>query len=488
MTDSQLLASLTSLRASIVVDAQRRLDTWSSITPRPTVVPSMYNLANYLALRHHDLRDVQEELSLRGLSSLGQVEPHVLETIDALISAISAISSVQSEVPRPTRDAFVEGRRHLIENTSSLFGPTHSAYVTRMMVTVPEEAHDAPEFFADLLRRGAHCFRINCAHDKPATWERMVLSIRSAERSTNRTSTILMDLPGPKIRTASVSCVLGRERVVPGDRIHLVRPGTLHSNEAICTAECAMPEVLNQVDVGADVCIDDGSVTTVVERRTEQGLLLRVTHAPHGGKRIRESHGINTPNTDLALDPLTTDDLAALDHIVELADIVGYSFVQTADDIDRLHNEIDARTTRDIAVIAKIETRRAVENLPDIIVHSMARRRLGVMIARGDLAVELGFERITEMQEEIMWLCEAAHVPVIWATQVLESYVKKGLPTRAEMTDAAMSSRAECVMLNKGPFIADAVTILDNVLGRMATHFDKKAARLRELRSWESEK
>src|SRR3712207_5766516 len=106
------------------------------------------------------------------------------------------------------------------------------------------------------------------------------------------------------------------------------------------------------------------------------------------------------------------------------------------------------------------------------------------MIARGDLAVEIGFERLAEMQEELMWLAEAAHIPVIWATQVLESLVKKGLPSRGEMTDAAMAARAECVMLNKGPFVLDAVRALDRLLGRMAEHQNKKTAKLRALKSW----
>jgi len=79
------------------------------------------------------------------------------------------------------------------------------------------------------------------------------------------------------------------------------------------------------------------------------------------------------------------------------------------------------------------------------------------MIARGDLLVEIGYERLAEVQEEILWLCEAAHVPVIWATQVLEGLAQKGLPSRAEITDAAMGVRAECVMLNKGPHIIEAV-------------------------------
>ena len=106
------------------------------------------------------------------------------------------------------------------------------------------------------------------------------------------------------------------------------------------------------------------------------------------------------------------------------------------------------------------------------------------MIARGDLAVELGFERLAEMQEEILWLAEAAHVPVIWAPQVLESLVKRGLPSRGEMTDAAMAAHAECVMLNKGPFVTEAVRALDRLLVRMAEHQSKKTPKLRRQRTW----
>jgi pyruvate kinase len=106
----------------------------------------------------------------------------------------------------------------------------------------------------------------------------------------------------------------------------------------------------------------------------------------------------------------------------------------------------------------------------------------GVMIARGDLAVECGFERLAEVQEEILWICEAAHVPVIWATQVLESLARTGFPSRAEITDAAMSQRAECVMLNKGPHICEAVAVLDDVLRRMQAHVTKKRSMLRELK------
>jgi pyruvate kinase len=106
------------------------------------------------------------------------------------------------------------------------------------------------------------------------------------------------------------------------------------------------------------------------------------------------------------------------------------------------------------------------------------------MIARGDLAVEVGYQRLAEVQEETLWLCEAAHLPVIWATQVLEQMSKSGLPSRAEISDAAMGERAECVMLNKGPHIDDAVVVLDDILTRMADHHYKKTALLSQLHSW----
>jgi len=129
---------------------------------------------------------------------------------------------------------------------------------------------------------------------------------------------------------------------------------------------------------------------------------------------------------------------------------------------------------RQPAIVLKIETRRGFANLPAML------PRCGVMIARGDLAVECGFERMAEVQEEILWICEAAHVPVIWATQVLESLAKDGMPSRAEISDASMGHRAECVMLNKGPHVVTAVQMLDGILRRMQAHQFKKRTMIKE--------
>lgn len=150
-----------------------------------------------------------------------------------------------------------------------------------------------------------------------------------------------------------------------------------------------------------------------------------------------------------------------------------------------LHSRLGDRAY-DMAIIAKVETPAAVRHLPELIVHAAGKQPFGVMIARGDLAVEIGYQRLAEIQEEILWLCEAPHVPVIWATQVLETLVKTGTPSRAEMTDAAMAERAECVMLNKGAYLTAAVKILDDVLTRMQAHQVKKTPQLRALKSWQS--
>jgi pyruvate kinase len=132
-------------------------------------------------------------------------------------------------------------------------------------------------------------------------------------------------------------------------------------------------------------------------------------------------------------------------------------------------------------MILKLETRAALDHLPAILFAALRYDPVGLMIARGDLAVDVGFERLAEMQEELLWFGEACHLPVVWATQVLESVTHTGLPTRAEVTDAAMSMRAECVMLNKGPYMAVANRLLAGIIRRMEGHQFKKRALYRRL-------
>jgi pyruvate kinase len=156
--------------------------------------------------------------------------------------------------------------------------------------------------------------------------------------------------------------------------------------------------------------------------------------------------------------------------------------VNSPEDVELLRAEINKYAThKRPAIILKIERLSAVQNLPSLLMNGMKDEALGVMIARGDLAVEIGFERLSEIQEEILWICEAAHVPVIWATQVLETLNKTGYATRSEITDAAMGVRAECVMLNKGKYIVKTIKTLDDILTRQLGHVNKKRYIMRPL-------
>ena len=247
------------------------------------------------------------------------------------------------------------------------------------------------------------------------------------------------------------------------------------------TIGCTSSQVFEDAQAGERVWFDDGRIGGVIERTEPDRLHVRITHARARGAKLVADKGINLPDSDLHVPALTDKDHADLAFVAQHADMVALSFVNTVEDVHALRELLAAVGDRQPAIVLKIETKRGFENLPAMLLDAMKVPRCGVMIARGDLAVECGFERLAEVQEEILWLCEAAHVPVIWATQVLESLAKDGLPSRAEITDAAMSHRAECVMLNKGPYVMEAVHVLDDILRRMHGHQAKKRSMLREL-------
>ena len=242
-----------------------------------------------------------------------------------------------------------------------------------------------------------------------------------------------------------------------------------------------LPEFFDSVRPGEPVSLDDGKVGAIVRTVTPEKVSVEITHARPAGEKLGAEKGVNVPESQLCLSSLTKDDLEALPFVVKHADIVGYSFVRKEADVHDLQSRLAGLGGENLGIILKIETREAFDQLPRLLLGAMRSRAVGVMIARGDLAIECGYQRLAEVQEEILWICEAAHMPVIWATQVLESLAKTGVPSRSEITDAAMGERAECVMLNKGPYIVTAVRILDDILRRMQSHQEKKRSMLRKL-------
>jgi pyruvate kinase len=279
-------------------------------------------------------------------------------------------------------------------------------------------------------------------------------------------------------------------RIARDDQLILtrdLRPGTPASSDSAgrvltpATIGCTLPQVFDDVRPGERVWFDDGRIGGIIERCEPDRLHVRIVHTRAGGASLGADKGINFPDSHLRLAAITEKDREDLAFIAAHADMIALSFVSTVDDVRSVRELLASFGERQPGVVLKIETKRGFDNLPAMLLEAMKAPRCGVMIARGDLAVECGFERLAEVQEEILWLCEAAHVPVIWATQVLESLAKNGLPSRAEITDAAMSHRAECVMLNKGPYVMEAVHVLDDILRRMHGHQAKKRAMLREL-------
>ena len=244
---------------------------------------------------------------------------------------------------------------------------------------------------------------------------------------------------------------------------------------------CTLPEVFRDVRPGEPVWFDDGKIGGLVVSNDRREMEIKINHARSAGARLLPDKGINLPLSNLRLSGLTEKDKADLAFVDGSADLVGLSFAQRAQDIQKLAKLLVEGKKRPPGIILKIETRRGFEALPRLLLSALRTPPVGVMVARGDLAVEVGFDRLAEVQEEILWLCEAAHVPAIWATQVLENLTKKGAPSRAEVTDAATAVRAECVMLNKGPHVTEAVAFLDDVLRRMQDHHDKNRATLRKL-------
>jgi pyruvate kinase len=486
---SDLLREVTRLRASVAADGKATFKCWRPQLERRPFAMNALNLAHYLALRSRDLRPLQRRLMPLGLSSLGRAESRVLATLDSVTVALAAQAGVASLVRMPSYRQFFRGEDRLKRNTEALFGPPPQRRLGHILVTLATEAAEDPDFILRLAEHGADAVRINCGHDDAAHWGKMIAHVRAAEAKLGRRIRVLMDIAGPKIRTRKVETPRRCDTLHVGDEILLVRDKyTSDVDDVPFRTRCTSRKAFDRLKVGDPVSIDDGKLKGTIVREIEGALVARMEEGRLKGMKLKPEKSLNFPGVDLGLDPLTEQDRRDLEFIVLHADMIGYSFVETAEDVAYLQDELASLRAdwHKLALIAKIETPRAVHNLPEIIVQGAARQPLGVMIARGDLAVEMGFLRVAEMQEEILWICEAAHVPAIWATQVLEDLVKTGLPSRGEMTDAAMSSRAECVMLNKGENILAGVDALNQLLCRMGEHQLKKTPRLRALHAWAS--
>lgn len=556
----------------------------------PKLRQSAENLVHYLALRQADIGDLQDDLAVLGLSSLGRANRNVISSIEAIQGALSGVSAATISDGPADRNALDRANQTADEHKKSILGDSPVERDTSIMVTLPTEAATDKSLIPEMLAAGMNVARINCAHDDELVWAAMIRKVRDTCKDSDTDCKIFMDLAGPKVRTGDLEPgprvfrirprrdPLGRIvaprriRFIPDDivwsgtksavipvprecieyahvgddirfkdtrgkkrklkvirkddkglvleifkgayiatgtrlRLHreqvgekltyevgnlpmveqpiLLRPDDtliLHGDNTpgapsledddgnvIRNAHisCRQPEVFEFVSAGDRVSLNDGKISGVIRAVESDQLEIEIRKAKPTGSRLRGDRGINFPDSDIRLSGLTSADREDLKFVIANADAVSLSFVRRPADIELLQEEMQKLGGTTLGLVIKVETKKGFNKLPRLLLTAMRRYPVAVMIARGDLAVECGWECLAELQEDILWLCEAAQVPVIWATQVLEHEAKKGQPSRAEISDAAMSQRAECVMLNKGPHIIATIRMLDNILRRM---------------------
>jgi len=456
---------------------------------------SAKNLYNYMLLRSLDLRNLHDDLSDLGISSMRSPEGYVFNKLQNILKLLH---TSQGKIWTNDIDIkalnYKKSKKLLRKHANELFNSTKKNYFTEIMVTMPDEAAEDVELVRNLVNEGMEIARINLGRGNMTLWKKMLKNIHQVQKETRTSLKIYMDLAGPKIRTAPIEVISKKGKVrnfiklQKGDHLFLTKRKTKGKkvkygkhNKLIQGAEVGvlLPQIIDDLKIGDPVFFDDGMIEAVVIDKSDMDAKLVINKAYKS--KLSSNKGINLPDTELNLPSLTNQDIKMLPFACQNADIIGYSFVRKPADVKKLYSELDKIKNNNVGVIYKIETREAFENLPLILFEAMARPKIGVMIARGDLAIEIGFERISEVQNQILWLCEAAHIPVIWATQVLENLAKTGIPTRAEVSDAAMSVNAECVMLNKGPYILETVRKLKSILIKMEAHSFKKKNSLRAL-------
>ena len=438
---------------------------------------SALNFLKYLIFRKNDVRKLQDQLHANGLSSLASGESHIHRQIQVTLQHLG------DQFAKLDSCTSTFGNKEIEKSSIKLFGERHAEWPSSVMVTFDASFLEEKKLIAELLKSGMGVARINCAHDDEDIWLKMIEKIQAASKQTGIPCKIHLDLAGPKIRTVLLGKgnKKGKVKIEVGSLMWLSDSVDGFKEEDVVISPNE-PGIISSLKLGDRVFIDDGMIYGKVDELRSGSVSVRIERISSKKPVIKAGKGLNFPDSTLNILSLTDFDRACLPFVCAYADTVGLSFVRKSQDVVDLRDAMREIKTTIPPVILKIETHEAVVNFPELILEGMTEPDFGVMIARGDLAVEIGFERLVEIQEEISWLCEAAHVPVIWATQVLESLHKFGLASRAEITDAGRAAAAECIMINKGPHTLELLRTLQSIATRIAGLRTKNRLSLRPLK------
>ena len=315
-------------------------------------------------------------------------------------------------------------------------GVEHTAHRTKIVATVGP-ACDTYEKLLDLVKAGVNVFRLNFSHGTHEDKAKIIEYIRQINKTEPYNIAILGDLQGPKLRVGDIEN--GAIEVAEGDILTFTHEKVVGTKEKIYVS---YPNFHSDVKLGNIILIDDGKLEVRVlsiEKNNDVKVVVTL------GGTLSSKKGINLPDTKITLPALTEKDLADLDFIInQKLDWVALSFVRNVKDLIILRNRIEENKSK-TKIIAKIEKPEAIENLRDIIVESD-----GIMVARGDLGVELPVEKVPLIQKQIIKKCIHRAKPVIVATQMMESMIERTKPNRSEITDVANAvlEGADAVMLS----------------------------------------
>lgn len=302
-------------------------------------------------------------------------------------------------------------------------GIQHTVHRTKIVATVGP-ACDTYDKLLELVQAGVNVFRLNFSHGSHEDKTLIIEHIRNINKTEPYNIAILGDLQGPKLRVGEIEN--GSMEIVPGDILTFTNEKLVGTKEKIYVS---YPNLHEDVTVGNKILIDDGKLEVLVKNiKKNNDVEVQVTL----GGILSSKKGLNLPDTKISLPALTEKDLLDLEFIIEQKlDWVALSFVRSAKDIIILRNKLDEKKSK-TKIIAKIEKPEALTNLRDIIIESDA-----IMVARGDLGVEIPIEKVPLIQKDIIRKCLHRAKPVIVATQMMESMIDRIKPNRSEVTDVA---------------------------------------------------
>lgn len=347
--------------------------------------------------------------------------------------------------------------------------PSHK---TKIVATIGP-ASDSPEMLVRLIRAGLNVARLNFSHGDFASHAERIARIRAAEGTTGQRVAIMADLPGPKMRIGKIEPE--PIQLCPGESFTLTSEGVVGTPQRVSMSFERLPKV---VKPGDRLFLNDGLVQLVVERVAGTEVHCKVAV----GGELRSKKGLNLPGIDLGISAFTDHDRACLEFALKAGvDAVSQSFVETAADIEAVRAAAKTISKRPF-IIAKIERSGAIKHFDEIL-----KAADGIMVARGDLGVEVPIEEMAILQKQLIAKASLAGKPVITATQMLESMVSSRLPTRAEATDVANAilDGTDCIMLSgesaMGKYPEEAVAMLAKIAAFTEAH--RPPTRLHDLKA-----